>query len=192
MDRQRHAIHQRVRHADGHDREGSQREAIARNHLDQIGVVEQPMLFQLALDVGQGELSAVDGNVQLGEDPRQAADVVFMSVGQQDCADLAPVFSQVTDIGNNNVDTQQLFFRKHQTGIDDNNVILPTEDHAVHTELAEAPQRYHLQLIVICHSTFNLSIASRTPGRSTELILTPSQNKVENRGVSSTRKETFS
>ena len=150
MDRQRHAIHQRVGHADRHDGEGSQRNAAAGNHLDQVGIIEQIVLFELALRQGQRELGSVDGNIQLGEDPRQAADVVFMPMGQKDRADLVAVFRQVTDVGNNNINAQQLFFRKHQAGVDDNNVILPADGHAVHTELAEATQRNQLQFI-LCH-----------------------------------------
>ena len=123
---------------------------LAGNHLVQVGIVEQSMLFELALDVGQRELGSVDRNIQLGENPGQTADVVFVPMGQKDRANLVAVFSQVTDVGNNNVHTQQLFFRKHQTGIDDNNVILPAESHAVHAELAQAPQRNHLQFI-LCH-----------------------------------------
>src|ERR1700722_6305662 len=108
------------------------------------------MLFQLALNIGQRELCPVHRNVQLRQNPRQSADVVFMSVGQNDRANLFAVFSQIADIRDNNVHTQQLFFRKHQTSVDDNNVILPAEGHAVHTELAKTTQRNHLQFI-LCH-----------------------------------------
>ena len=114
-----------------------------RQHLDQVGIIQQPMLFQLALDIGQRELRAIHRHVQLGQDPRQPADVVLMPMRQQDRADLVAVLRQVADIGNDNVDAQQLFFRKHQAGIDDDNVILPAEGHAVHPELTKAPQGNH-------------------------------------------------
>ena len=108
------------------------------------------MLFQLAFDIRQRELGPVDRNVQLRQNPRQTADVVFMAMGQNDRANLLAVFSQIADIRNNDVHTQQLLFRKHQTGIDDDDVILPAERHAVHAELAQAAQRNHLQFI-LCH-----------------------------------------
>ena len=88
MDRQRHAVHQGVSDPDGHDGERPQGDTDAGNHLVEIGIVEQPMLFQLALDESQCELSSVNRNVQLRENPRQTADVVFMPVGQQDSANL--------------------------------------------------------------------------------------------------------
>ena len=49
------------------------------------------MLFQLVFDVGQRELGAVDRDVQLGEQPRQCADVVFVAVRQHDGAHVLAV-----------------------------------------------------------------------------------------------------
>ena len=69
--------------------------------------------------------------------------MVFVSVRQQDRFDLVAVLGQVGDIRNNDVYAEQFFFRKHQAGVDDDDVILPAEGHAVHTELAEATQRNH-------------------------------------------------
>ncbi len=81
VDGERDAVDQRVGDADGHDRERSERDALAGDELVEVGLVEQAVLFELAFDVGQGELGAVDGHVQLGEDPGQAADVVLVAVG---------------------------------------------------------------------------------------------------------------
>ena len=70
-------------------REGAEREAAAGQHLDEVGVVEQAVLVELAFDVGERELGAVDGDVELGEDPGQAADVVLVAVREDDGADVA-------------------------------------------------------------------------------------------------------
>ncbi len=137
------AVDERVRDADGHDREGPEGEALAGQHLDQVGVVEEAVFVEFALDEGEGEFGSVDGNVQLGEDPGQAADVVFMAVREQDGFDLVAVFGEVGDVGDDDVDAEEFFFGKHQAGVDDDDVILPAEGHAVHTELAEATQRNH-------------------------------------------------
>jgi hypothetical protein len=136
VDGKRHAVDQRVRDPDGHDVEDSKREAAAGKDLDQLGVVKQAMLFELALDIGQGELGAVDRDVQLGEDPGQAADVVFVTVGEADAADLVAVLDQIANVGNDNVDAKQLFFGKHQSGVDDDDVVVEAKGEAVHSELA--------------------------------------------------------
>src|SRR3981189_2462132 len=113
------------------------------------------MFFERALNKSQCELGPVHRNIELRKNPRQATDVVFMPMGQNDCANLLAVFSQIADVRNNNVHTQQLFFRKHQTGIHDNNVILPADRQAVHTELAKTTQRNQLQFI-LCHQSLSL------------------------------------
>ncbi len=146
MDGECDAVYERVRDADGHDGEGPEGDALAGYELVEVGVVEEAMLFELTFDVGESELGSIDGDVELGEYPRETTDVVFVAVGQKYGANHLAVFSQITDVGYNNVDAQQLFFGKHQTGVDDDNVILPAEGHAVHTELAEAAQRNQLNL----------------------------------------------
>ena len=93
VDGERDAVDQRVRDADGHDAEGAEGEAAAGEDFDELGVVEEAMLFELAFDVGERELGAVDGDVELGEDPGQAADVVLVAVGEDDAADRAARFS---------------------------------------------------------------------------------------------------
>ena len=50
VDGEGHAVHQRVRDADGHDGEGPESEAVSGKDFDQFGIVEQAMLFELALD----------------------------------------------------------------------------------------------------------------------------------------------
>ena len=105
---------------------GAEGEAAAGQHLDQLGVVEQAVLFELAFDVGEGELGAVDGDVELGEDPGQAADVVFVAVGEDDGADVVAVLDEIADVGNDDVDAEQLFFGEHQAGVDDDDVVLPS------------------------------------------------------------------
>ena len=150
MDGEGDAVDERVRDADGHDGEGADGEAAAGQHLDQVGVFEEAMLFELAFDVGEGELGAVDGHVELGEDPGQAADVVFVAVGEEDCADLVAVLDEVADVGDDDVDAEELFFRKHQAGVDDDNVVAVLDHHAVHAELAQTAERYNSQFFV-CH-----------------------------------------
>ncbi len=125
------------------DGEGPEGEAAAGQHLDQLGVVEQAMFVELAFDERQRKFSPVDGDVQLGEDPGEAADVVFVAVGEDDGANLVAIFREVADVGDDDVDPEEFFFWEHQSGVDDDDVILPAEGHAVHAELAKAPEGDH-------------------------------------------------
>ena len=143
MDRQSNTVDQRVRNADRHHRKRPEREALTRQHLDQVGVVEQPMFIQLALHQGEREFCAVNRHIQLRKNPGKSANMIFVSMGQEDCLNFVPVLGQVADVRNDDIDAEELFFRKHQAGVDDNNVVLPTERHAVHPELAKASQWNH-------------------------------------------------
>ena len=61
--------------------------------------------------------------------------MILMPMRQHNPAYLAAVFDQVADVGHDDVDAQQLFFRKHEPGVDDENVVADAEGHAVHAEL---------------------------------------------------------
>jgi len=66
-----------------------------------------------------------------------------VAMGEDDGADLLTVLGEIADIGDDDVDAQELFFGEHQAGIDDDDVILPSEGHAVHPELTKAPEGNH-------------------------------------------------
>ena len=103
------------------------------------------VLFQLVFHVGQRELGAVDRNLQLVQDPRQAADVVLVPVRQHNAAHMLLVLNQVGDVGHHNVDAQQFRLGKHQARVNDNNVVFPAHRQAVHSELAKPAQGDNLQ-----------------------------------------------
>ncbi len=154
LDRQGHAIHQRMSHPDRLDGERADGELFLGRDLDERGLVEQMMLFELAFDKGQRELGGVHRNLELAQNPGQAADVIFVPVGEDDGPDILPVFNQVGDIGHNDVDAQKLRFRKHQAGVDHDNVVFPPQCQAVHPELAQAAQGNDFQFLDL-HSCQN-------------------------------------
>ena len=109
----------------------------------------RPMLFEVALDVGQRELGGVDRNLDLAQDPGQAADVVHVPVGEDDGADMRFVFNQVGDVGNHDIHAQQLRLREHQPGVDHDNVVFPAQGEAVHAELAQTAQGNDFQFFCL-------------------------------------------
>ena len=113
VNRQRNAIYEAVCDLDWIDRERSNREALAGFDLDQFGVVEQTMFFQLVLDIGECELGSVNRNVQLVQDRGKSANVVLVSVRENDGANVIAVLEQVADVGNDNVNAEQFGFREH-------------------------------------------------------------------------------
>src|ERR1017187_9493667 len=110
---QGHAIDQRVSDANGLDDEGTDSELFLGSDFDELDVVEQLVLFKLAFDISQRELGGIDGNLELVQNPGQAANVVLVAVGEDDGAHMLPVLNEVSDIGNNDIDAQQLRLREH-------------------------------------------------------------------------------
>ena len=125
--------------------EGSGLEALVGAHFAQVGVVEQAVLVEFVFDVGERELGAPDGDVEFGEHPGQRADVVFVAVGEDDSANALAVFDEIRNVGDDDVDAEQFGFGEHESGVDDDDVVSPADGHAVHTELAEAPEGNDLQ-----------------------------------------------
>ena len=138
FDGERDAIDQAVRDAQGLDGEGPEVELALGLNLDELGVVQQLVLFELALDIGKRELRGIDGDIELAQQPGQAADVVFVAVGKDDAAHAGAVFDEVGDVRDDDVDAEQIALRKHQAGVDDEDVFVPANGHAVHAELAKS------------------------------------------------------
>jgi hypothetical protein len=63
--------------------------------------------------------------------------VVFVAVRKDDAAHMLAIFEQVRNVGNDDVDAQQLSFGEHQAGVNNDDVIAKADGHAVHTELAQ-------------------------------------------------------
>ena len=150
VDGQRDAIDQAVRHLHRMNGERPDLEALSGTDFAQVGVVEQLVFVELVFHVGQRELGAPDGDVQFAENPGQGADVVFVAVREDDAAHMLAIFEQVRNVGDDDVDAQQLGFGEHQAGIDHDDVVAQADGHAVHAELAQPAQRNNMQFS-FCH-----------------------------------------
>src|SRR5271170_3168774 len=145
MDGQCDTIHQAVSDGDGVDGKRADLEALAGPNLVQLSVIEKTMLVEFVLDIGEGKLGAPDRHVELGKNPGQGADVVFVAVSEDDGAHLLAIFGEVRNVRNDDVDAEQFGFREHEAGVDDDNVVTPAHSHAVHSELTEPAQGHNMQ-----------------------------------------------
>ena len=99
------------------------------------------MFFQLRLEQAQGQPRAEDWDVQLLQRKRQAADVVFVAVGEEDAQHFAAAVQQVGDVRKDEVDAEHVFLRKHEARVDDDDLALPLQRPHVDADLAEAAER---------------------------------------------------
>ena len=125
--------------------ERSNLEAFSGTNFAQVGVIEELVFVELIFDIGQSELSAPDGNIQFAQNPGQGADVIFMAMRKDDAAHMLAILKQVRNVGDDDVDAQQLSFRKHEACVNHDDVVAIADGHAVHTELAHPTQRNYVQ-----------------------------------------------
>ena len=85
--------------------------------------------------------------------------MVLVAVREDNAANPLPVLDEIRNVRDHNVDAEQFRLGEHEARVDHNNVVPPANRHAVHTELAEAPQGDYLQFSC-WHSIVDASTAS--------------------------------
>ena len=138
--RQRHAIHRAVRHGNEFNFIRPDLHQPPGQHFAQRARLQQARFIQPLFHQRQRETRPVHRNVQIAQDIRQRPDVIFMPVRQHNRANVRAVLFQVSDVGNDQVDAQELRFREHHARVDDDDLVAEPQCHHVHSEFAEATQ----------------------------------------------------
>ena len=63
--------------------------------------------------------------------------MVFVSVGEDDGANVLAILFEVGDIRDHEVDAEEFGFGEHHACVDDDDVVTETKDHHVHSKFAE-------------------------------------------------------
>ena len=79
--------------------------------------------------------SGKNRDAQLGQDVGQSADVVFVTMRDENRPHLVPVFEEVADVGDHKIDPEQLVLGKHEAGVDDDDVVAILDGRHVLTDL---------------------------------------------------------
>ena len=101
------------------------------------------VLRKLRLDEREREGRAVDGALENLEDVRHGADVVLVSMRQDQGGDV--VLLQLAQVRDDEVDPEQLGLGEHHASIDEDGSVAAGDNHHVHAELAQAPERHELE-----------------------------------------------
>src|SRR6185437_6929243 len=72
-------------------------------HLPQIAVIEQSVFVEFVFDVGERELGPPYRYVELRQHPGKRADVVLVSVRQDNSAYSLPILKQIGNIGHDDI-----------------------------------------------------------------------------------------
>jgi hypothetical protein len=76
----------------------------------------------------------------LGKDERQGADVVLVSMSDQNAPDVVGAFDQIGDVGDDEVYPEHTLFGKLDPAIDDDNIVAVLQGHHVFADFPETSQ----------------------------------------------------
>ena len=99
------------------------------------------MLLELALYKSEGKLGTVDRAGKLFEKIGYRADMILMSVGQHDTAQLILIFYDVRKIGDDKVDTQHGIIGEGHSAVDQYRIIAVFVHRDILADLVEAADK---------------------------------------------------
>jgi hypothetical protein len=110
--------------------------------LDQLRAPEEAVLVELRLDEAERQLRAPDlGGSDLPEEVGKRADVVLVSVREDDGADVAAAVPQGAEVGEDEVDAQMLVPREGEARVDDHDPAVALDEGHVLPDLTETAER---------------------------------------------------
>ena len=114
--------------------------SLARLHHVELYLAQQPVLPELSLNQGEGQLGAVYGNVDFLEQIRQPADMVLVAMGQHHAPELVNIPLQVGKVRNDNIHPQHFRIRERQTAVDQEHVVSTFHNRHILADLVQAAQ----------------------------------------------------
>ena len=124
------------------------------NHLSrradvELSLIEKPMLAQLPRHQPQGQLGAVEGDVEFLEQEGQRPDVILMPVGEEDAADFAFVAFDKGKIGYNQIHPQHILVREGQAAVDDKHIVAALIQRHIFSDFVEAAQKINPHRLIL-------------------------------------------
>ena len=148
-------------------------EAVPGLLCENLGVFQQAALVQLQLDDGVGQGRGVNGDVQIGDDIGDGADVILMPVGDDDAPDFADVGLEIADVRNNHVDAVHILVRETHAAVHHDDVVAVLIGGHVLANLAKTAQRDNLQFGLTARTLLRGVGGALLPGLAAGLGLRP-------------------
>jgi len=139
VDGERHRVGNAVGDAQELDREWPDLDALSWRDRNQTALVVHAMFVELGRDHGECERRPVDRAVEVGHHIRHGADVVLVTVRENEGRDAAFVHVERCNIRDHQIDPEEFRLWKHDTGVHQQGRIPAGDEHHVHAELTEAP-----------------------------------------------------
>ena len=114
----------------------------------QLRLLKHSVFLQPPAGKSKGQTGAVNGNREFSQQIGEGADVVLMAMRHDDATHLFLVFQQVGEIRDYEIHAQQFISGKHQSGIDDNDIVAIADRHHVHAEFPKSAEGDNFHPIV--------------------------------------------
>ena len=172
-DRHGQGVRDGVVHRDELELERPEDQPVAGRHLVVHGL-PQPVLAQLAVEQGEGELGPDERDVlALAQQVRGRADVVLVAVGEHERLDVVEAVTDVGEVGQDQVDARVVVLGEQHPAVDDEQPAVVLEDRHVATDLAEAAERDDAQAALRqlgwC-GELGVRVAQEGPFRGSEVV----------------------
>ena len=159
-------------HVNGLHGKAAQTDLLPGADLVEFGAGSQAVLLQLVAHQADGQLGGIDGNIELPQKIRQAADVVLVTVGDEQALDAILVFQHIGEIRNDQVNAEHVVVREHRTAVHQNHIPLALIQGDVLANLAQTAQRadvhgdgrlvlHRLHVVAPCRTTARAGILLR-------------------------------
>ena len=90
-------------------------------------------------------MRTVNRDVEFLEDVRQRAEVIFVTMRQDNGRDVVTILFEKIEIWNTDIDAVSSFFGESHARVEDDHLILITHRHTIHPKLADTAERNDLQ-----------------------------------------------
>src|SRR2546425_4904744 len=118
-------------------------ESFSRLDFSKICDFVEVVLAKFIAQQTEGQPGGKNRNGQLLENIRKGPDMVFMGVCKNDPKQSLLLFDDVTYVGNDQVDSQEVRPREHQAAVDSDRSAFIFQQHHIESELAQSAERDH-------------------------------------------------
>ena len=143
---------------DKFDGEDAAADDIARLAFDELRLDIVAVLGELVAQNTERQTGRIDRDMDVAQNIRQCADVVFVSVRDENAADLIFIFFQICDVRNDKVDAGHFVVREAHAAVDDDDIVFVFQNGDILTDLFQAAEGKYFQfacgfcLFCFCHN----------------------------------------
>ena len=98
------------------------------------------MLFEFAFSKTSSEVGTVNRNVELLKDIRKRAEMILVSVSEDDGGYVLPIRFEKLEVRNRNINAVSRLFMKAHYGVEDNHLVAISKSHAIHSKLTNTAE----------------------------------------------------